>query len=221
MRSANLPSASATRIHAIGVDPSEKLRAVLAFEVPESQSEPGRIRFIFRGLAVESRAVRWLGVDPGSRHCGWGIVEREGARSVAVAWGRLSPDPGLPLARRLAEIADGLARVVVEHRPEHAAVECVYQGPSARSLVVLAEARGAILAELARQGLAVREITPAEVKSAVAGSGRADKRQVARMVALLVGLPSGSVADDAADALAVALADMQRESFERAVARSR
>lgn len=179
------------------------------------------IRFISRGLAVESGVVRWLGVDPGSRHCGWGVVERVGGRCAAVAWGRLSPPAGLPLARRLVEIADGLASILREHRPDSAAVECVYQGPSARSLVVLAEARGAVLVELARHGLPVRELTPAEVKSAVTGHGGADKRQVARMVAALLGLAAGAVADDAADALAVALADAQRESFERALARSR
>jgi crossover junction endodeoxyribonuclease RuvC len=140
---------------------------------------------------------------------------------VAVAWGRFSPRADLPLARRLAEIADGLGVVVGEHRPEHAAVECVYQGPSVRSLVVLAEARGAVLAELARRGVAVREVTPAEVKSAVAGHGRADKRQVARMVALQLGLGAREITADAADALAVALADAQRASFDRALERAR
>lgn len=165
--------------------------------------------------------MRWLGVDPGSRHCGWGVVEQLGGGCVAIAWGRVSPAPGASLAHRLAEITAALATVISEHRPERAAVECVYQGPSTRSLVVLAEARGAILAELGRHGLAVAELSPAEIKSAVAGSGRADKQQVARMVAVLLGLRAGEAAADAADALGVALAVAQRERLENALARAR
>jgi crossover junction endodeoxyribonuclease RuvC len=158
--------------------------------------------------------MRFLGIDPGSRHCGWGIVDRDGARLTAVAWGRLSPLPEQPLAARLAEIAAGLGRLIDQHGPDRAAVECVFHGPSARALIVLAEARGAILAELARHGLEVSELAPAEVKSAVTGSGRAGKDQVARMVSLELSLPPGRIAADATDALAVALARAHREGLE-------
>ena len=157
--------------------------------------------------------MRFLGIDPGSRHCGWGVVERDGSRLTAVAWGRISPSPDRPLPERLAEIAAGLARVVATHTPERAAVECVYHGVSSRSLIVLAEARGAVLAELARCGLAVSELAPAEIKNSVAGSGRADKQQVARMVALELALPAERIAADATDALAVALAQAHREGL--------
>jgi crossover junction endodeoxyribonuclease RuvC len=161
--------------------------------------------------------VRFLGVDPGSRHCGWGVIDRRGSEVVAVAWGRVSPAASRPLPERLAEITAGLAAVVGEHRPERAAVERVYHGASARALIVLAEARGAVLAELARLALPVAELTPSEIKSAVTGSGNADKEQVARMVRLLLGLPAGRLAADAADALAAALAQSQREGFESRV----
>ncbi|GMU63920.1 MAG: crossover junction endodeoxyribonuclease RuvC [Acidobacteriota bacterium] len=162
--------------------------------------------------------MRILGIDPGSRHCGWGVIERSGNRFSAVGWGRLSPDVGRPLAERLLEIAAGLGRIIELHRPHRAVVERVFHGASARSLIVLAEARGAILVELARHGLAVEELAPAEVKSAVAGSGRADKAQVGRMVRLTLALPAGPLAADASDALAVAVAGAQRGDLARRLA---
>ena len=159
--------------------------------------------------------MRLLGIDPGSRHCGWGVVERQGSKVTALAWGRWSPRADLPLPARLAELARGLRDVLAAHSPERAAVERVFHGVSARSLIVLAEARGAILSELAGAGLEVAELTPAEVKSAVAGSGRADKQQVERMVRLQLGLADEGLSADAADALAVALAEALRAKFDR------
>jgi len=139
-------------------------------------------------------------------------------RILGIAWGRLSPDAGLPLADRLLEITTGLGRIIELHRPQRAVVERVFHGVSTRSLIVLAEARGAILAELARHGLAVEELAPAEVKSAVAGSGRADKTQVGRMVRLTLALPAGPLPADATDALAVAVAGAQRGDLARRLA---
>lgn len=157
--------------------------------------------------------MRILGVDPGSRHCGWAVVERHGGRVQALAWGRFSPPADGPLAGRLLAIASGLAAAIAEHRPDAAVVERVFHGVSSRSLIVLAEARGAILLELARAGLPVHELAPAAIKSAVAGSGRADKTQVARMVRLQLALGARSLAADASDALAVALAGSQLVGF--------
>jgi crossover junction endodeoxyribonuclease RuvC len=150
--------------------------------------------------------MRVLGIDPGSRHTGWAVVDCLGAGTRAVAWGRVSPPERSPLAERLAEIAEGLACVAAEHRPELAAVERVFHGANARALIVLAEARGAVLVALARAGLPYAELAPAMVKSAVAGSGRADKAQVARMVRLQLGLAPESLPADVTDALAIALA---------------
>jgi crossover junction endodeoxyribonuclease RuvC len=150
--------------------------------------------------------MRVLGIDPGSRHTGWGLIECIGASSRAIAWGRLSPVERAPLAERLREIADGLAALVETHRPALAAIERVFHGESSRSLIVLAEARGALLLTLARAGVPYAELAPAMVKSAVAGSGRADKEQVARMVRLQLALPAGAMPRDVTDALAIALA---------------
>jgi len=151
-----------------------------------------------------------LGLDPGSRHTGYGLVHRDGSRLAAVAFGRLSPDPGLPIALRLAEIAAGLEELIGRHRPQAVAIERVFHGASSRSTIVLAEARGALLAVCGRANLAVLELAPAEVKSAIAGSGRADKAQVARMVRLRLGLGRVALAADASDALAVAICLAER-----------
>ncbi len=150
--------------------------------------------------------LRVLGLDPGSRHTGWGVVERRGAALRAVAWGRLSPRPELPLAERLRDIVGGIENVLAEHRPERVAVERVFHGANTRSLIVLAEARGALLATLARAAVEIVELSPAAIKSAAAGSGRADKTQVARMVALQLGIAVDRLASDTTDALAIAIA---------------
>ena len=151
-----------------------------------------------------------LGLDPGSRHTGFGLVRRSGSRLQAVDCGRLSPPPQGELALRLGEIAGGLEALLERHRPDLAAVEKVFHGANTRSLIVLAEARGALLATLGRRGVPVVELAPAEVKSAITGNGRAEKPQVARMVRLLLALGDRPLAADAADALALALCAAQR-----------
>lgn len=153
--------------------------------------------------------MKVLGLDPGSRHTGWGLIESHGSSLRGLEWGRLSPAPGLGLAARLLHVASGVEALVLAHRPDLAAVERVFHGVNARSLIVLAEARGALLAALARSGLAYVEVSPSQVKSSVAGSGRADKRQVARMVGLQLGLAAVDLASDTTDALAIAITGAQ------------
>jgi len=160
-----------------------------------------------------------LGLDPGSAHTGWGIVEFSGGAMAARAWGRLSPDASLGLAGRLREIGDGVERLLGEHRPDLVALERVFHGRNSRSLIVLAEARGALLAAIARHGTPIAEVAPAMVKSAVAGSGRADKRQVAQMVKLQLGLENGVLTADATDALAVAITGRQVWSIDARIGR--
>lgn len=153
-----------------------------------------------------------LGLDPGSRNTGFGLVHRQGSRLEAVDFGRLSPAPERDLAERLGEIALGLEALLDRHRPDCAVVEKVFHGANTRSLIVLAESRGALLATLGRRGVPVAELAPAEVKSAIAGYGRAEKPQVARMVRLLLRLGDRPLAADAADALALALCAAQRSA---------
>lgn len=160
--------------------------------------------------------MRILGIDPGSVHTGYGLVEKRGSKVVGLAFGRLSPPKGRPLPERLAWLATELEGLLERFEPELAVLESLFHGRNTRSLIVLAEARGALLSALARRSLDIREYAPAEVKSAVTGNGRAPKEQVARMVRLLLSLdPEESLAADAADALAVAVCGAQRLRMDR------
>src|SRR5258706_32160 len=150
--------------------------------------------------------MRILGVDPGSRAAGWAVVEFERAPRL-VAAGVLRPRTDGEFAVRLLELRDGLLKVIDRERPDAAAVERVFSGKNPQSLILLGEARGVLLLALAERGVATAEITPAEIKRAVAGSGVAEKFQVRRMVGALVDTRgAGRLTLDAADAAAAALA---------------
>jgi crossover junction endodeoxyribonuclease RuvC len=127
-----------------------------------------------------------LGIDPGSLHTGYGLVEKRGSALAPLDAGRFSCPRDLDLPRRLAHLAGRLGDLVDRRRPDFAVLETPFHGMNARSLIVLAQARGALLAVLAGRGIEICEYSPAEVKSAVTGNGRADKSQVARMVRLLL-----------------------------------
>ena len=148
--------------------------------------------------------MRILGLDPGSRVCGYGVVEDLGKELRYVECGVLTAPEGKAMEERLGEIARGLREVIEELRPTEVAVEDVFVQHNARSALALAQARGMALAVVGLAGLTVSSYPPASVKKAVAGSGRAEKDQIARMVQALIGLRSVPRAD-AADALAVAI----------------
>ncbi len=152
--------------------------------------------------------IRVLGIDPGTRLCGWGVVARVGARLEHVDNGVVVLDPKAALADRLARLLEALEGVLGVYRPDAAACESVFHNRNARAALTLGHARGVALAALARSGLAVSEYTPQQVKKAVTGSGRADKAQIQQMVALRLALPEPPQAD-AADAVAVALCHAQ------------
>lgn len=151
--------------------------------------------------------MRVLGVDPGSRATGWGVVERLGSRVSHVAHGTIRTAAG-PLELRLAQIVRQLGEAIDAHRPELAVVERVFVASNPRSALVLGQARGAALAAIGAAGLPVDELAAKEVKKAVTGVGSADKAQVQAMVARLLSLPSPPP-QDAADALAAALCRAQ------------
>jgi crossover junction endodeoxyribonuclease RuvC len=149
--------------------------------------------------------VRILGIDPGSRRCGYGVVEVAApARIRYVECGVIEPDARAPLHARLAEIAAELRAVVAELAPRVVAVEGVFHGVNARAALKLGQARGVALAIAGEAGLDVIEYAPATVKRAVAGSGLAGKPQIAQMVRAVCGL-ARAPRPDAADALAVAI----------------
>jgi crossover junction endodeoxyribonuclease RuvC len=150
-----------------------------------------------------------LGIDPGSHRCGYGVVAREGRQLRVVESGVLLPgDRSMP--ERLGIILAGLDAVIARAQPGEVAVEAVFSGASARSALVLGQARGVALAVAARAGLPVFEYTPAEVKLSFTGSGRADKEQMMRTAHLLLG--ATPALSDEADALALAVCHLARRA---------
>lgn len=148
--------------------------------------------------------MRLLGLDPGLRNTGWGVIEAEGNRLRAVACGTVRTDGERSLAERLVQLHDGLVEVVERYRPDEAAVEETFVNRNPTSTLKLGQARGISLLVPALAGIAVAEYTPNLIKKTVVGTGHATKEQVQMMVRLL--LP-GEAAEgaDAADALAVAI----------------
>ncbi|MEE8522415.1 MAG: crossover junction endodeoxyribonuclease RuvC [Thermoanaerobaculia bacterium] len=159
--------------------------------------------------------MRILGLDPGSRFTGYGFIDRHGQQLDAVAQGRISLPPKAPLPDRLVRLCHEIRSLVERFQPDTAVLESLYRGVNPRSLIVLAQARGALLATLAGEGLEIREYTPAEIKSALTGNGRADKAQVSRMVQLILGFQDHDLTADASDALAVAICFAQRLRMDR------
>ena len=153
--------------------------------------------------------MRILGLDPGSRVCGYGVIDERGGALAYVECGVLTAPEDRAMENRLGELACGLREVIAELRPGIVAIEDVFSHQNPRSAIALAQARGMALAVVGLAGLAVASYAPALVKKAVSGSGRADKTQIARMVQALIGLRSLPRAD-ATDALAVAITHGRR-----------
>ncbi|MEO8704300.1 MAG: crossover junction endodeoxyribonuclease RuvC [Kofleriaceae bacterium] len=148
--------------------------------------------------------MRILGLDPGSRVCGYGVIDEVAGELRYVECGVLTAPQDRAMEVRLGEIARGLREVIGELAPAMVAMEDVFTHQNPRSALALAQARGMALAVVGLAGLGVASYAPASVKKAVSGSGRADKGQLARMVQVLIGLKSLPRAD-ATDALAVAI----------------
>ena len=145
-----------------------------------------------------------IGIDPGLRHTGWGVVAQNGNRLSFIAAGRISPATDLPMSARLLTLAEGIADIVRTHHPDESAIEETFVNKNARSALLLGQARGSAMLALAQQGLTVAEYAANRIKQSVTGHGHAEKGQIQAMIAIL--LPnSGKLAADAADALAVAI----------------
>jgi crossover junction endodeoxyribonuclease RuvC len=146
-----------------------------------------------------------LGVDPGTKHTGYGVITEVGGQPVALEWGVISPRPSLALPDKLFFIHTALGTYIEAHHPDTIAVEALFFAKNVRSAVTLAHVRGVVLLAAAAAGLQVAEYSPLEVKQAVVGYGRADKHQVQAMVQVLLNFRHPVQEADAADALAVAL----------------
>ena len=153
---------------------------------------------------MTARAIRILGIDPGLRRTGWGVIDVIGNRLTFVACGSVETNERAVLSERLVTIHDGLVRVIDEFLPHESAVEATFVNKDAASALKLGQARGIALLVPARAGLSVAEYAPNLVKKTIVGAGHADKVQIRMMVKVL--LPKADPqSDDAADALAIAV----------------
>jgi crossover junction endodeoxyribonuclease RuvC len=150
------------------------------------------------------RPVRILGIDPGLRQTGWGVVETMGNRLSYIACGSVTTDAKGDLAARLLAIHDGLVRVVDQFRPDEAAVEATFVNKDASATLKLGQARGVAMLVPARAGVSVAEYAPNLIKKTIVGAGHGEKAQIRMMVGVL--LPKADPkTEDAADALAIAV----------------
>ncbi|HEX3391356.1 MAG TPA: crossover junction endodeoxyribonuclease RuvC [Solirubrobacteraceae bacterium] len=162
-----------------------------------------------------------LGIDPGLANTGYGVVARDGARLLALDGGVVATPAGLPLERRLAQIAQRIRELLGEHDCDAMALEQLYFGANAQSAFAVGHARGVAMLAAGEHGVPCASYTPQRVKAAVCGSGRAAKDQVARMVQTLLALPSPPTPDHVSDALAVAVCHLNGTPLADAVARAR
>jgi crossover junction endodeoxyribonuclease RuvC len=161
--------------------------------------------------------MRILGIDPGSRTTGYGMVDSEGNRLRHIDNGIVATNPKDPLAQRLKAIYDGVTRIITAYQPEVVAVEQIFLAKNPQAALVLGHARGTAILAAVNAGLAVHEYTALQVKSAVVGYGRAGKPQVQQMVKVLLNLPE-IAQEDAADALGVAICHAHSRTLNQAFA---
>jgi crossover junction endodeoxyribonuclease RuvC len=163
--------------------------------------------------------VRVLGLDPGLRNTGWGVIEVDGNRLRAVADGVVHSDAARPLSDRLNQLFEGIMDVISQWQPDEAAIEETFVNKNPLSTLKLGQARGVVMLAPARSGLVVAEYAPTFVKKAVVGTGTAAKDQVGLMIRTL--LPGcGAATPDAADALAVAICHAHHRTSAATLART-
>lgn len=156
-----------------------------------------------------------LGIDPGTATMGWGLIDHNGPSTRLVEYGALTTPADMADHLRLQMLYEGLTNLCQQFKPEGAAIEKLYFGQNSRTAMVVGQARGIALLVLAQNHLPYVEMSPAEVKQAVTGYGRADKRQVQLMVQRLLALKEYPRPDDAADALAIAICGAEHFRFRK------
>jgi crossover junction endodeoxyribonuclease RuvC len=160
-----------------------------------------------------------LGIDPGLKNTGWGVIEQQGSSLRCLAYGCIATEPRRPDAERLAEIHRGLVAVIDRYGPAEVSVENIYFSANTKTAFATGQARG--VAMLAASSLVVGEYGPGEIKLAVVGTGDADKRQVQYMVRAILGLPRDPEPDHAADALAAAICHVNQRVARMAAGEAR
>jgi crossover junction endodeoxyribonuclease RuvC len=171
--------------------------------LPRSTSSPRR-----PAASPCTRVV--LGLDPGSRITGFGVVSQANGHATLIAAGVIRIDPDRPLPFRLRTIHDQICDVITEHQPTEFAIETAFAGKNIRSALTLGQARGVSLLAAEEHGLAIAEYSPREIKKSVVGNGNASKEQVRFMVAALLKTDATGLRLDASDAVAAALCHLHR-----------
>lgn len=146
-----------------------------------------------------------LGIDPGLAIVGWGVIEYQNTRFRTLAYGALRTPAGMRTEERLRVIYDGMKELIQTYHPDAVAVEELFFNTNVTTGIRVAEARGIVLLSAEQSSVPIFEYTPMQVKQAVVGYGKAEKRQVISMVTMLLGLKKPPSPDDTADALAIAI----------------
>lgn len=155
-----------------------------------------------------------MGIDPGLTSTGYGVIEKKGDQLRALGFGGIATSSREKLSSRLAKIYDEVKALIEEYRPDLVVVEELFFNSNARSAMVVGEARGGVILAAAHCGVGVEEYTPLQVKQALVGHGRADKRQVSYMVRALLSLEGEVTSSHASDALALAICHAHREKLQ-------
>lgn len=149
--------------------------------------------------------MRILGIDPGYAIMGYAVLDYKGNKFTAVDFGSITTDAHTPNEERLEILYDELCRIIGEYKPDEASVEELFYNTNATTAIMVGEARGMVLLACAKAGIRISEYTPLEIKSALTGYGKADKKQVQMMVKTILGLKETPKPDDTADAIAAAI----------------
>jgi crossover junction endodeoxyribonuclease RuvC len=153
-----------------------------------------------------------IGIDPGTAILGYGVIAG-GSDARMVDFGVFETEAGRDMPGRLVTLYDAVTRLIAEYEPSDIAVEQLFFARNVTTAIAVGQARGVVLLAAAQQGVPVAEYSPSEVKNAIVGYGKADKRQMQEMVRIMLSLPSVPHPDDAADALAIALCHAQTRQF--------
>ena len=147
--------------------------------------------------------MRILGIDPGYAILGYGVLDKIGNKFVTVAYGSITTDSKMEMPERLVALYDGLTEIIQTYKPDEASIEELFFNNNAKTAILVGEARGVAVLACAKQGLKISEYTPLQIKQALVGYGRADKKQVQAMVKAILNLDEIPKPDDTADAAAI------------------
>lgn len=149
--------------------------------------------------------MRILGIDPGYAILGWGVLDFKGNHFTVVDYGAVTTDAGMPMPNRLDHLYTSLLSIIEEYKPDVASVEELFFNNNAKTAIMVGQARGVVILACVKGGLDIYEYTPLQIKQALVGYGRADKKQVQAMVKSILNLREVPKPDDTADAVAAAI----------------